>query len=121
MIDFSALRLSVGLSLLSMPMISNFTPAGLLALNFSAKNWKLFNWFAPTWAIRPDSGSIHAILTVSPASGLADLSATFAAGLVWAAASPGDNGRPVASAMLRAMWASFMACLLQLEITTVNG
>jgi len=47
-------------------MISNFTPAGLLALNFSAKNWKDLTWFWPTGAIRPDSGSIQAIFTVSP-------------------------------------------------------
>ena len=48
MADFSAFRLSVGDSLLSTPMTSNFTPAGLLALNFSAKNCQLFSWLLPT-------------------------------------------------------------------------
>ena len=50
MADFSAFRLSAGLSLLSMPMTSNLTPAGFLALNFSAKNWKLLSWF---WRVDP--------------------------------------------------------------------
>ena len=68
---FKWFRLSVGLSLLSMPMTSNFTPAGLVALNFSAKNCRLLSWLVPTGPIRPDSGSIHIILTVCPASGLA--------------------------------------------------
>ncbi len=66
MADFSALAVSCGESLLSMPMTSNFTPAGLRLLKCSAKNWKLLSWFWPTGAIRPDSGSIQAILTVSP-------------------------------------------------------
>jgi hypothetical protein len=40
MAAFNAFRLSAGLSLLSMGVTSNFTPAGLPApLNFSAKNW----------------------------------------------------------------------------------
>src|SRR5690349_12588655 len=64
--DFSAFRLSVGESLLSMPVTSNFTPAGLLALTFSMANFQLLSWLLPTGAIRPDSGSIQASLTVSP-------------------------------------------------------
>src|SRR5258705_885983 len=120
MIDFSALRLSVGLSLLSMPMISNFTPAGLLALNFSAKNWKVFSWFVPTWAIRPDNGSIHAILTVWPASGLPDLSATFVAALVCATARPADSEKPLASAMQRAMLERFIG-LFPAALTVINS
>ena len=69
--DLSAFRLSVGESLLSMPTISNFTPAGLFALNFSIMNCQLFSWLLPTGAIRPESGSIQAILTTWPSSGLA--------------------------------------------------
>ncbi len=46
--------------------ISNFTPAGLFLLKYSAMNWKLLIWFWPTGAIRPVSGSIQATLTVSP-------------------------------------------------------
>src|SRR3954470_17525332 len=64
--DLSAFRLSVGDSLLSMPVTSNLTPAGLLALNFSIANFQLLSWLLPTGAIRPDSGSIQASLTVSP-------------------------------------------------------
>src|SRR5436305_14405691 len=69
--DLRAFRLSVGDSLLSMPTISNLTPAGLLALNFSAANFQLFSWLLPTGPIRPESGSIQAILTTWPSSGLA--------------------------------------------------
>src|SRR3982751_6203349 len=69
--DFSAFRLSVGESLLSMPTTSNFIPAGLFWLNFSTRNCQLFSWLLPTGAIRPDSGSIQAILTTWPSSGLA--------------------------------------------------
>src|SRR6478672_7888493 len=78
--DLSALRLSVGDSLLSMPTTSNFTPAGLLALNFSIRNCQLFSWLLPTGPIRPESGSIHAILTTSPWSGLAPALACAEAG-----------------------------------------
>src|SRR5437870_9785199 len=46
-------------------MISNFTPAGLLALNFSAKNWKVLMKLLPTGPIKPVCGSIQAIFTVS--------------------------------------------------------
>ena len=66
MADFSAVALSAGLSLLSKGTISNFTPAGFLALTFSAKNCQVFSWLAPTGAIRPLNGSIQAILTVWP-------------------------------------------------------
>src|SRR5436190_14465050 len=69
--DLSAFRLSVGDSLLSKPTTSNFTPEGLIALNFSAANFQLLSWLLPTGPIRPDSGSIHASLTVWPSSGLA--------------------------------------------------
>jgi hypothetical protein len=47
-------------------MTSNFTPAAFFLLNSSARNWKVLSWLVPTAAIRPDSGSSHAILTVSP-------------------------------------------------------
>src|SRR5690349_18334558 len=67
----NAFRLSVGESLLSMPTISNLTPAGLIALNFSMANFQLLSWLLPTGAIRPESGSIQAILTTWPSSGLA--------------------------------------------------
>ena len=66
MADLSWFRLSAGLSLLSKPMISNFTPAGLLLLVSSARYCRVFNWLEPTGAIKPDKGSIQAILTVSP-------------------------------------------------------
>ena len=67
MAAFSAVSDSAGLSLLSKGTTSNFTPAALPApLNFSAKKRKLLTWFWPTGAIRPDSGSIQAIFTVSP-------------------------------------------------------
>ncbi len=66
MAERSAAVVSCGLSLLSMPMTSNFTPAAFLMLNFSAKNWKVLSWLVPTAAIRPESGSSQAILTVSP-------------------------------------------------------
>ena len=74
MADCNAVRLSAGLSLLSNGTTSHLTPAGLYLLgplNFSAKNWKLRTWLEPTGAIRPDSGSIQAILTVCPANGAA--------------------------------------------------
>src|ERR1700712_2059080 len=64
--DFRLFSDSAGLTLLSNGTISNFTPAGLFLLNSSARYWKLFSWFCPMGAIRPDSGSIQAILTVSP-------------------------------------------------------
>src|ERR1700712_1428758 len=64
--DFRLFSDSAGLTLLSNGTISNFTPAGLFLLNSSARYWKLFSWFWPMGAIRPDSGSIQAILTVSP-------------------------------------------------------
>jgi len=66
MADFSAVSDSAGLTLLSNGTISNFTPAGLFLLNSSARYWKLLSWFWPMGAIRPDSGSIQPILTVSP-------------------------------------------------------
>ncbi|MNT59361.1 hypothetical protein D3C72_1968650 [compost metagenome] len=66
MAERRALVVSWGLSLLSMPMISNLTPAGFFLLNSSAMNWKLLSWFVPTAAIRPDRGSSQAIFTVSP-------------------------------------------------------
>ena len=49
-----------------MPMTSNFTPAGLPALNFSIMYCQLFSWLLPTGAIRPESGSIQAIFTTWP-------------------------------------------------------
>ena len=64
--DLSALSVSVGESLLSIPVTSNFTPAELLALNFSVMNFQLLSWLLPTGAIRPESGSIQAILTTWP-------------------------------------------------------
>src|SRR6476659_9576917 len=67
-----------------MPTTSNFTPAGLFALNFSIMNCQLFSWLLPTGAIRPESGSIQAIFTTSPASG-------FAPPLACAAAEPADT------------------------------
>ena len=66
MADFSAFTVSCGLSLLSNEVISNLTPAGLLLLNCSARNWKPLSWFWPVAAVRPVSASIQAILTVSP-------------------------------------------------------
>ncbi len=66
MAERSALVVSWGLSLLSIGMISNFTPAALFLLNSSARYCQLFIWLVPNAAIRPDSGSSHAILTVSP-------------------------------------------------------
>src|SRR5471032_3040690 len=64
--DFRLLSDSAWLTLLSNGTISNLTPAGLFLLNSSARYWKLLSWFWPMGAIRPDSGSIQAILTVSP-------------------------------------------------------
>ncbi len=88
-----AFRLSVGESLLSMPRISNFTPAGLLALYFSAKNCTLFSWLLPTGPMRPDSGSIQAIFTTWPASGLAAPWANAAVGATSDEATPPRSPR----------------------------
>ncbi|MOA41560.1 hypothetical protein D3C78_1635330 [compost metagenome] len=66
MAERSALVVSWGLSLLSMPMISYLTPAAFFLLNSSARNWKLLSWLEPSAAIIPDNGSSQAILTVSP-------------------------------------------------------
>src|SRR4051812_23695565 len=66
MADFSAVSDSAGLTLLSNGTISNFTPAALFLLNSSARYWKVLSSFWPMGAIRPDSGSIQPILTVSP-------------------------------------------------------
>src|SRR5215203_4262677 len=84
--DLSAFRLSVGDSLLSMPRTSNFTPAALFWLNFSIMYCQLFSWLLPTGAISPESGSIQAILTTWPSSGLAPA-------LACAEADPADTER----------------------------
>ena len=79
-----------------MPTTSNFTPAGLLALNFSTMNCQLFSWLLPTGAIRPESGSIQAIFTTWPSSG-------FAPALACAeAAGPADAGERDADVRRRA-------------------
>ena len=66
MAAFSVFRLSCGEPLLSKPTTSNLTPAGFLPDSFSAANCQLLSWFWPTLAKGPDSGSMKAILTVSP-------------------------------------------------------
>ena len=60
-------RLSCGEALLSKATNSNFTPAEFFLLNCSALNCQLFNWFWPILAKGPESGSMKAIFTVSPA------------------------------------------------------
>src|SRR5437868_8465420 len=94
MAERRALVVSCGLSLLSMPMISNLTPAAFFLLNSSVRNWKVLSWLVPTAAIRPDSGSSHAILTVSP---------------FWARAPVAVAARTAAVAIFRA---NFNLCLL---------
>src|SRR5438105_11497764 len=84
MADLSAVSDSAGLTLLSNGTISNFTPAGLFLLNRSARYWKVLSWFWPMGAIRPDSGSIQPILTVSP---------------FCAKATPGCSARPASARM----------------------
>jgi hypothetical protein len=55
-------------------------------LNFSIMNCQLFSWLLPTGAIRPESGSIQAIFTTWPSSGLAPA-------LACAEADPADAAR----------------------------
>ena len=77
-----------------MPITSNFTPAAFFLLNSSARNWKLLSWFEPSAAISPESGSNHAILTVSPC---------------WAMAPP---ALARITAAVTALKANFIVCLL---------
>ena len=49
---------------MSKETIWNFTPAGLLWLKRSARNWKPLSWFWPVAAVSPVRASIQAILTV---------------------------------------------------------
>mgnify|MGYP001233740185 CR=1 FL=1 len=86
MIDFSAVRLSCGLSLPSNGTISNVAPPAIfLALAYSATYCQLRIMFWPTGAIMPDSGSIQAIFTVpdcAKAAGVISAPATAAAARV---------------------------------------
>ena len=65
--DLSRFSASCGELLLSMPTISNLTPAGFLAPEkCSATSCQVRSWFWPTLANGPERPSIMAILTVSP-------------------------------------------------------
>src|SRR5258706_5599583 len=66
--DLNTVKLSCGDSLLSNGTISNFTPGAQFSLLArSTMNWNLLIWMSPTGPSKPESGSINATRTVSPA------------------------------------------------------